>query len=353
MLILLKQTGSSMKPLAVVAPGIDKGVITAATVYDDVPYKNFKNYNYFKGLLTIRYAIESSQNIPMLKGIQTVGTENSLKFLESLGFSNLDERDNNISLALGGLTHGASPLEMAAAYGAIANDGVYIEPTFYTKVVDNNGNTVLEPHQESRTVMSKAAAYVVKEILTQPVKSGTSTTCSISGMSVAAKTGTTNDDFDRWLCGFTPYYTAAVWYGYDSSATVRGWATNPAGQIWTAAMRTSHVELEPRSFHETKPENVLEVEVCKKSGFLASRYCRRYGTSYTEFFVKGTEPVQTCPYHSYAKVCRESGLLANENCPSTRSVSGRGEYIDSSGLWQTRSSYYKPKNIPTKVCTIH
>lgn len=238
---LVKQTGSSMKPLAVVAPGIDEGVITAGTVYDDVPYKNFKNYNYFKGLLTIRYAIESSQNIPMLKAIQTVGIENSLEFLHNLGFSKLDdEKDNNISLALGGLTHGASPLEMAAAYGAIANDGVYIEPTFYTKVVDSDGNTVLEPHQETRTVMSKAAAFVVKDVLTQPVKTGTSTACSISGMSVAAKTGTTNDDYDRWLCGFTPYYTAATWYGYDENRTVSGWSLSPATQIWASVMKQAH-----------------------------------------------------------------------------------------------------------------
>ena len=109
----VKQTGSSMKPLSVVAPGIDSGKITAASVFDDVPYKNYKNYNYFKGLLTIRYAIESSQNIPMLKAIQVVGVDNSLKFLKSLGFSHLDdEKDNNIGIALGGLTNGATPLEL-------------------------------------------------------------------------------------------------------------------------------------------------------------------------------------------------------------------------------------------------
>ena len=108
---MLKQTGSSMKPLAVVAPGIDKGVITAGTVYDDAPYKGFKNYNYFKGLLTIRYAIESSQNIPMLKGIQALGTENSLEFLKNIGFKHLDnERDNSLSLALGGLTNRCKPI---------------------------------------------------------------------------------------------------------------------------------------------------------------------------------------------------------------------------------------------------
>lgn len=356
-----KQTGSSMKPIAVLAPAIDKGIITAATIFDDNPTSfnngtyNPKNFGYtYKGLITVREAIAHSQNIPMVKSMCLLTPGESMKFLKSAGITSLDEeRDNVLPLALGGLTWGVTPLEMAGAYAAIANDGLYIEPTFYTKVVDSKGDIVLEANPRETQIMSPEAAYVVKEILTQPVKTGTSTNCTVEGMSVGAKTGTTNNDYDRWFCGFTPYYTAAVWYGYDSSATVRGWATNPAGQIWTAVMRASHVELEPRSFHETKPENVLEVEVCKKSGFLASSYCRRYGTSYTEFFVKGTEPTQTCPYHSYAKVCRESGLLANENCPSTKSVSGRGEYIDSSGLWQTRSSYYKPKNIPTKVCTIH
>ena len=108
-----------------------------------------------------------------------------------------------------------------------------------------------------------------------------------------------------------------------------------------------------KTFYETKPETVLEVEVCKKSGFLASNNCKSYRTSYTEYFVPGTEPIQTCPYHSYAKVCKESGMLATDNCPSTRSVYGRGEYIQSNDLWKTRSYNYKPTNIPLEACTIH
>lgn len=357
-----KQTGSSMKPLSVLAPAIDKGIITAATIFDDNPTSfnngtyNPKNFGYtYKGLITVREAIAHSQNIPMVKSLCLLTTNESMNFLKSAGITSLDEeKDNSLApLALGGLTWGVTPLEMAGAYAAIANNGLYIEPTFYTKVVDSKGNIVLEASPRKTQIMSQEAAYVVKEILTQPVKTGTSTMCTVEGMSVGAKTGTTNNDYDRWFCGFTPYYTAAVWYGYDNSATVRGWSINPASQIWTGVMRTSHVGLESKSFSDNRPENVLEVEVCKKSGFLASSYCKRYGTTYTEFFVKGTEPVQTCPYHSYAKVCRESGLLANENCPNTRSVSGRGEYIGNNNLWQTRSSYYKPKNIPTQVCTIH
>lgn len=357
----LKQTGSSMKPIAVLAPAIDKGIITAATIFDDNPtsFANGtytpKNYGYsYRGLITVREAIAYSQNIPMVKSMCLLTPSESIKFLKSAGITSLDdEKDNVLSIALGGLTYGVTPLQMAGAYAAIANDGAYIKPTFYSKVVDSNGDIVLEPDRTETQIMSAEAAYVVKEILTQPVKSGTATTCTIDGMSVAGKTGTTNNDYDRWFCGFTPYYTATVWYGYDNNATVSGWAINPAGQIWTGVMRSVHEGLESKTFYETKPENVVEVEVCKKSGFLATSSCRRYGTTYTEYFVKGTEPVQTCPYHSYAKVCRESGLLANENCPSTKSVYGRGEYIESNGLWQTSSYNYKPKNIPTQVCTIH
>ena len=355
---LEKQTGSSMKPLAVVAPGINDGVITAGTVYDDVPYKDFKNYNYFKGLLTIRYAIESSQNIPMLKAIQTVGTSNSMEFLKSLGFSKLDEeKDNNIaSLALGGLTNGASPLEMAAAYGAIANDGVYIEPTFYTKVVDGDGNTVLEPHQESRTVMSSSAAYVVKEVLTQPVKTGTATACAISGMSVAAKTGTTDDDYDRWLCGFTPYYTAATWYGYDKNRTVSGWSLSPATQIWAAVMKEAHSGLDGKTFAETRPDGVVTQTICRDSGLLATENCKndpRGDRTYTEYFVKGTVPTEQCETHVKVEICEESGDLANEFCPDVEErvfITRPNSETDTS--WKSAADAKYMLTI-TETCKIH
>ena len=319
---LMKQTGSSMKPLAVVAPGIDKDIITAATVFDDVPTSfggyTPKNYNYYRGLLTVRHAIESSQNIPMVKGIQKIGIENSLEFLKNLGITNLDdEKDNNLQLSLGGLTNGTSPLEMAAAYGAIANDGVYIKPTFYTKVTDSEGNIILEPKQESRTVMSKATAYILKEVLTQPVKSGTATNCYISGMSVAAKTGTTNNDYDRWLCGFTPYYAAATWYGYDENETVTGWGTSPASQIWASIMKQAHKGLDGKTFASTRPDGVTTARVCRDSGLLATETCKedpRGDRTYTEYFKTGTVPRKECDCHVKVEICKETGLIANEFC---------------------------------------
>ena len=223
---MTRSTGSSIKPLAVVAPGIDKGIITAATVFDDISYSSgqyagFKNYGYaYKGLITVRYAIAASQNIPMLKGINRIGIQTSMDFLKSVGITTLDdERDATMVLTLGGMTNGVSPLEMAGAYSALANDGVYIEPTFYTKVVDSEGNTVLTAQQETRTVMSSAAAYVVKEVLTEVVRSGAGGYTALSGISVAAKTGTSQDDADRWFCGFTPYYTATCWFGFDNTDT--------------------------------------------------------------------------------------------------------------------------------------
>ena len=312
-----KQTGSAMKPLAVVAPGIDKGIMTAATVYDDVPYSIYKNYGNYRGLITIRYAIESSQNIPMVKAMQTLGTENAIEFLKNVGITNLVDADNNLGLALGGLTNGTNTLQMAAAYGAIANDGVYIEPTFYTKVVDSDGNTVLEPHQEQRTVMSKAAAYIVKEVLTQPVKTGTASYCGISGISVAAKTGTTNDDFDRWMCGFTPYYSAATWYGYDENRTVRGWGTNPAGLIFSSVLDSAHKGLAGKRFSDTKPDGVVAATVCRDSGLLVTDACKedeRGNRAYTEYFVKGTVPTKKCDCHVKVEICKETELLANEFC---------------------------------------
>ena len=215
----VRQTGSSMKPIAVLAPAIDQGIITAATVFDDNPTsfnngtfkpKNFGNK--YMGLITARKAIANSQNIPMVKSMCLLTPEKSIKYLKEMGITTISEKDDNVlALALGGLTWGVSPLEMAGAYSTIANNGIYKEPTFYSKVVDENGDIVLKPNQKPKRVISEQAAYVLKEMLTESVKTGTSTTCTIDGMSVAAKTGTTNNDYDRWFCAFTPYYTTTVW----------------------------------------------------------------------------------------------------------------------------------------------
>ena len=352
---LVKQTGSSMKPLAVLCPGIDSGIITAGSVFDDVPYGSFKNYSDYKGLITIRYGIASSQNIPMVKAMQLITPKKSIEYLKNLGISGLVEADNNLSLALGGLTHGTSPLEMAAAYATIANNGVYITPTFYTKVVDSNGNTVLEPKQETRTVLSPATAFIIKKVLTQTVKAGgTSVRCAIPNMETATKTGTTNDDYDRWLCGFTPYYTAATWYGFDNNETVRGWSYNPAALIWASVMKQVHSGLPSKDFDDSKPDNVVAVTICKKSGMLATEICSEDPSeSYTEYFIRGTEPTKPCECHVKVRICKETGLLANDNCPDVEEK----RFItrpdaETNTAWQRAGDKDQMLTI-TETCSVH
>lgn len=349
-----RQTGSAMKPLSVYAPAIEQGIITAGTVYDDAPTTFAGNYtpkNYYsgyKGPSTVRYALEISQNIIPIKIMTKLGPGESIKFLESIGITSLKKSDETLSLALGGLTDGVSPLEMAAGYAAIANDGVYIEPTFYTKVVDSKGKTVLEPKQEKKKVMSESNAYIMKDLLTQPVKGseGTATYCAISGMDVAAKTGTTNDDFDRWLCGFTPYYTAATWFGYDQNEEVR-YSGNPAGKIWDAIMTSIHKELEGRKF--TKPGDIVTASICKDSGLLAKEGCN----AYTEIFVSGTAPKKTCNASVKLTICAETGKIANEYCPDkiTKTYASELE-TEKNAPWKTEGAG-KGGNVPTEICDVH
>ena len=360
-----RQTGSSMKPIAVLVPGIDTGTITAASVYDDVPTTfgggtyPVKNYSgIYSGLETVRYSIETSRNIPMVKALQEIGIGTSIEYLKKMGISTLSEKDNYLGLALGGLTNGVSPLEMAAAYATIANDGVYIEPVFYTKVVDKDGNTVLEAEQETRTVISKSAAYVIKEILTQPVKSGTATNCRISGISVAAKTGTTNDDYDRWLCGFTPYYTASCWYGFDQNEDVDYYLSgNPAGSLWDEVMTKVHSGLASKYFSATRPDGVVSVSVCKYSGMLVTEECKndpRGDKTYTEYFVRGTAPTETCTCHVKVTICNETGLLANEGCCTdiTEKVFITRPDVETNTAWEKALDAEYTLTI-TESCTTH
>ena len=286
-----KQTGSSIKPLAVVAPGLQEKIITASTVYNDASTrfgKNYEpvNYNGFKGYINIRNFIKTSQNIPAVKIMTELTPAKSLEYLKNMGITSLsDTQDNVLSLALGGMTSGVSPLDMAVAYGTIANDGVYIAPTFYTKVIDSEGNTVLEAKQETRQVISPQNAYITKTIVQEPVKSGgTATYCNIPGIDVAAKTGTTDNSCDRWLCGFTPYYSAATWYGYDNSETVY-YSGNPAGQIWDAVMTDIHNGLASATF--VRPEGIIDATVCSRTGGLATNRC---SSTYQEIFTQDNMP---------------------------------------------------------------
>ncbi len=351
-----RQTGSSMKPLATIVPGLEEKVITAATVYDDVK-TDFgggytpKNYNKFRGLINIRQFIETSQNIPAIKIMKELTPKKSIEYLQKMGITSLDEKNDDVlSLAIGGMTDGISPLEMASAYGTIANDGVYITPTFYTKVVDGSGNTVLTPKQETTRAISEQNAYIAKTIIQEPVNgaSGTAKYCAISGMDVAAKTGTTDKDYDRWLCGFTPYYAAATWFGYDNNEEVKYNGGNPAGLIWDAVMTDIHKGLDSARFE--KPSGIVTATVCRTTGCLATTGC---SSTYQEIFTQDNMPGK-CEGHGSQELCAESGKIANEYCP-TRKVNNYGASVpkEKLNLWKTVGGSSSSGSKVTEICDIH
>ena len=335
-----RQTGSSMKPIAVVAPGLQEKVITPASIYSDTKstfkLKNGetytpKDYNYYRGNITVRQALETSQNIPFIRMMQDLTTEKSREYLMKMGITSLTDNDNDLALAIGGLDKGISPLEMAGAYATIANDGVYIEPTFYTKVVDKEGNVVLEVEQTKNEVLDKATAYVLKHLLIQPVKgrSGTARFCAIDGIDVCAKTGTTDSDYDRWLCGFTPYYTAATWYGYDYNETVRYSGTNPAGLIWAGVMSKIHSELEPQMFEV--PEGVVTKKVCKTTGKLATSRC---WSTYEEVFSEDNLPEECKGHYRRNYSTSSNSSTATQSTPSTSGITVTDERTGQSTVVQ-------------------
>ena len=251
------------------------------------------NYNNEKGLINIRSCIRTSQNIPMVKIMAELTPKKSVEYLEKMGITTLG--NETLPLSIGGMNIGITPLEMAGAYAAIANDGVYTKPTFYTKVVDSNGNTVLTPNQPKTKVISEQNAYIARSIMKEPTLSGgTATYCSISGMETCAKTGSTDSYKDRWLCGMTPYYTAACWWGFDtpepltyangSVYSVDG--RNPAGQMWASIMKDIHKGLTNKNFN--KPTSGLtQASVCKITGCLATNSCT---DTYTEIFTTDNLP---------------------------------------------------------------
>lgn len=346
-----KQPGSSIKPIGVVAPALEAGTVTAATVYDDsaTVFKggyNPHNSGGYNGLLTVRHAIEHSSNIVNIKILLDLGPSKGAEFLRNMNFDKISDKDIGASFALGATS--VTPLQMASAYAMVANDGVYIEPTFYTKVEDSEGNVVLEAKQDTKRIMSTENAYVLKEILTAPVTGagGTATTCWIRGMEVGAKTGSTDEYKDRWLCGITPYYAAATWFGFDHAERPQGISGNAAATIWGNVMRSVHTNLPSKRF--TKPAGVVTAKICLDSGCVATESCAR---TETEYFVKGTVP-GVCEGHQKLKICKETGKIANEYCKDVEEKTFLTKPAkENTSLWTTNAG--DKYNVPTETCDVH
>ena len=301
-----RQPGSCFKILAAYAPALDSCGKTLATVIKDEPYtlkggQVLRNANgRYGGDTTIRKAITWSINVCAVKLSDEITQELGFEYCEKFGISTLVKSkeingdiysDITQTLALGGLTEGVYNYEMCAAYATIANGGVYHTPTLYTKILDHDGNVLLEGTGETRTVIKDSTAALLTSAMQDVVNSGTGTACQLPNMPVAGKTGTTTSNKDLWFCGFTPYYTCAVWGGYDDNKEC-SYDTNFRFRIWKSIMSRVHANLETKEF--TMPASVQQKTICSISGLLAvSGNC----PGITEYFATDTLPTESCPGH--------------------------------------------------------
>ena len=325
-----RQPGSTFKILAAYAPALDSCDKTLATIIDDEPYtlKNgqvLRNANkQYGGTTTLREGIKRSINVVDVKLSDEITQELGYEYCQKFGISTLVKNktingkvfDDSTSqtLALGGITEGVYNYEMCAAYATIANGGEYNKPTLYSKVVDHDGNVLLDGTGESHTVLKDSTAYLLTSAMEDVVNSGTGTACQLPNMPVAGKTGTTTSNKDLWFCGFTPYYTCAVWGGYDDNKEC-DYDTSFRFRLWKGIMSRIHENLEEKDFKV--PSSVERNSICTITGKLAGRGC----PSITEYFAKDTLPAETCSGHGYSYGSK-SNSSTEDDSNSTANTSG-------------------------------
>lgn len=332
-----RQPGSTFKVLAAFMPAMDTGSYTLASTFDDSYYyygtgdesddatiKNWYSTGY-EGLSPIRRGIYRSMNIVAVRCLEAGGINTSLSYLNQMGFSHLDDtNDRNISLALGGLTNGVSVLELTAGYSTIANSGVYNQPRLYTKIYDHDGNLLIDNTTKSTQIIKSSTAYLLTDAMKDTVTIGTGTKCKFQELdiAVAGKTGTTTDDIDLWFCGYTPYYCAAIWSGYDNNFKQSN--TQYHKELWRICMEEIHKIKGCAAADFEVPSSIVEATICSKCGNLAvPGLCDKneYGNLITtELFANGTVPTQKCTCCVEVTICKESGQLATANCPDTYTV---------------------------------
>ena len=325
-----RQPGSTFKILAAYAPALDSCDKTLATTIDDEPYtlKNgqvLRNANkQYGGTTTLREGIKRSINVVAVKLSDEITQELGYEYCQKFGISTLVKNktingkvfDDSTSqtLALGGITEGVYNYEMCAAYATIANGGEYNKPTLYSKVVDHDGNVLLDGTGESHTVLKDSTAYLLTSAMEDVVNSGTGTACQLPNMPVAGKTGTTTSNKDLWFCGFTPYYTCAVWGGYDDNKEC-DYDTSFRFRLWKGIMSRIHENLEEKDFKV--PSSVERKSICTITGKLAGSGC----PSITEYFAKDTLPTETCSGHGYSYGSK-SNSSTEDDSNSTANTSG-------------------------------
>ncbi|MEW5762769.1 MAG: penicillin-binding protein 1A [Bacillota bacterium] len=348
-----RQPGSAFKPIIAYGPAVDKLGMGPATIIDDVPIKfpNWSPTNYdgiYRGLITMRTAIARSVNIPAVKVLQQVTLPTAYAFARQLGISTLHPEKEGLAAALGGLDEGVTALEMAGAYGAFANGGVYVEPTAILKVEERAGKVLDEFTPVKRRVMKPTTAWLITDMLRTVVQSGTGTAAQLGGRPVAGKTGTTDKRESVWFCGYTPELVGVVWIGYDNQnkplpyGTYGG--TYPA-RIWRQIMSQALAGMPVKNF--PRPAGIVTATVDSKSGLLPGPNTPPHH-QVTDYFAAGTVPTKVDDTHVLVEICPVSGLLAGPYCPErVQQVRVRLPYT----VPEFVKDYHE--RVPPKTCDLH
>lgn len=370
---LSRQPGSIIKPVAVYGPAVESG-LSPAHVTNDCPTvfgSNYEPKNYdgkWRGLISMRDAIKYSVNVPAVKTLQEIGTSTGLEFAQRLGLPLNDTDDNNLALALGGITQGVSPLEMTAAYAAFAAEGVYTEPYCVRKIVDSKGHVIYEANPHRETVMSPQTAYLITDMLVSVTTGGTGTNARMN-RPVASKTGTTQlpdkkefanvrGNKDAWFAAYTPELVGVVWMGYDKDVDSQGdlqylrqiYGGKYPAQLWKATMTTALENTPVKSF--TQPSGIVKLSIDRKSGLLPGDLTPSQYIG-TEIFNKNNLPKEASNIWQLVEIDTETNALATEFCPNTESrVMLIPPSVDASKV-RFRSSADGPLYTPVALCTEH
>ena len=370
-----RQPGSTFKVLAAFAPALDVCGATLGTTYYDEPYNYYgqpiSNWwgAFYGGYGSIREAIIYSSNILATRCLmETVTPELGMQYLKDFGISTLvDESDTGLTLALGGITNGVTNLELTAAYAAIANGGQYTEPIFYTQILDNNGRVLLTNEPETRQVIKETTAWLLTDAMHEAATphsqyyqdhlvSSSGLDMNFGDMYVAGKSGTTTDTRDVWFVGFTPYYTAAIWSGYDNNLSMSHTGSFHRA-IWKQVMETIHEDLAPATIE--MPSSIETAQICSISGKLAVEgvcdHDPEGSTVYTEYFAPGTVPTEYCDCHTVVTICTQSGQAAGSGCPAENQTERVFRILPENTTGPTSDTTYAlPQDfINGNVCHIH
>ena len=303
-----RQCGSAIKPISVYAPALDDGTINGASSIDDYPVMVLNGSVYpknangrYKGLTPLHTAIARSTNTCAVRVVQEYGTSRSYDFMTNkLGFTTLTSQDAQQvgNMGLGGLDRGVTTEEMAAAFAAFANEGIYTAPRTFVRVEDADGNVILENEAKASVAMKDTTAALMNSLLQEVINGGTGYEGRISGMHVAGKTGTTNNDQDRYFVGYTPYYSCAVWVGYVHNQRIVA-SGNPAASMWQKVMSRIHADLPDKDFFSCS--GLTYVKVCADSGLLATDSCAedcRGSRVYSALVAADNAPSAYCNMHT-------------------------------------------------------